>query len=230
MLQRKPKMSIQDPLKIDVTERFDHLPHAPIVEAVIDIRARAGDAWEEATVKARMQAQLADYAYLDTQRVYEHEMKLDQGKPAEQTLRDLGCKGVRFKSTDERHIVQFNRDGFVFSRLTPYESWEQLHGEAMRLWQIYSGMAHPAQVQRLGLRFINRIELPPEEVRYEDYIQPAPEPPKHLELPFHGFLHHDTLAVPGHAYALNVIRTIQNVPNQPLAVVLDIDASRASVG
>ena len=48
-----------------------------------------------------------------------------------------------------------------------------------------------------------------------------------LELPYHGFLHHDTLAVPGYPYAMNVIRTIQTAPNQPLAVILDIDVFTA---
>jgi len=216
-------MTVASELKIDVTERFPHLPHAPIVEAVIDIRARAEIPWEEAAVKSQVGAKLEGYAYLDSQREYQHELKIEAGKPSEQALRDLGWKGVRFKSADERQICQFNRDGFVFSRLRPYDSWEQLYGEAMRLWQIYSEMAHPTQVQRLGLRFINRIELPPEEFRYGDYIQPAAEPPKLLDVPLHGFLHHDTLAVPGHPYATNVIRTIQKEADKPLAIILDID-------
>jgi uncharacterized protein (TIGR04255 family) len=43
-------------------------------------------------------------------------------------------------------------------------------------------------------------------------------------LPFHGFMHHDVLAVPGHPYAINVIRTIQTPPNTDAsAVILDID-------
>jgi uncharacterized protein (TIGR04255 family) len=47
-----------------------------------------------------------------------------------------------------------------------------------------------------------------------------------LDLPFQGFMHHDTLAVPEHPYAMNVIRTIQ--PPQAnghagTALILDID-------
>jgi len=213
-------------LKIDIAERFQHLPHAPIVEAVIDVRARAEGSWEEEAVKSQVSAKLPNYSYLDSQRTYETEIKLAPEKP-EQVFRDLGCKGVRFRSKDERQICQFNRDGFVFSRLPPYEDWEKLYGEAMRLWQVYSDIARPTQLQRLGLRFINRIELPSGELRYEDYIQPAAEPPRLLQVPFHGFLHLDTLAVPGHPYVINVIRTIQPAPDQPLAVILDIDVFTA---
>ena len=145
-------MSGASELKIDIAERFQHLPHAPIVEAVIDVRARAEGSWEEEAVKSQVSAKLPNYSYLDSQRTYETEIKLAPEKP-EQVFRDLGCKGVRFRSKDERQICQFNRDGFVFSRLPPYEDWEKLYGEAMRLWQVYSDIARPTQLQRLGLRF-----------------------------------------------------------------------------
>ena len=52
-------------------------------------------------------------------------------------------------------------------------------------------------------------DVAPGEVLFEDYIQPAPMPPRGLDLPFQGYVHHDTLAVPGHPYAINVIQTIQ---------------------
>src|SRR5262245_29103956 len=142
-------------VRIDVAEEFQHLPNAPIVEAVIDIRARAEAGWEEQVVRTQVDAKLKGYAFLDSQRIIEGEVKIEAGKPPEQLLRDLGWRGLRFKSEDERHICNFNRDGFAFSRLRPYENWEQLQSEALRVWQIYSAVAHPTQVQRLGVRFIN---------------------------------------------------------------------------
>lgn len=47
-----------------------------------------------------------------------------------------------------------------------------------------------------------------------------------MKLPFRHFMHHDTLAVPGHPYSINVIRTIQLPPDSGspgLALILDID-------
>jgi len=133
---------------------------------------------------------------------------------------------VRFHSADERHLAQFNRDGFVFSRLPPYQNWEQLRTEAMRLWRMHTELARPTEAQRVGLRYINRIVLPMQEVRFEDYIQPHAEPPRGLDLPFHGFFHQDILAVPDYAYAITVVRTIQP-PQDPraqgLGLILDID-------
>lgn len=217
-------------LVINTNELFQHLPRAPIVEAVIDIRARPTAEFEEHTIKARLEGQLGDYQFLDSQREIqiEHAMNLEAGTQPGPIIRDLGWKGLRFQSHDGKYIVQYNRDGFVFSRLAPYQSWEQLFGEAMRLWREYLGLARPVEIHRIGLRYINRIQLSPDELRFEDYLNPAPVPPNGLDLPFHGFMHHDALAIPGHPYTINVIRTMQppgGASVEGLGLILDIDVS-----
>ena len=216
-------------LVINIEESFDHLPHAPIVEAVIDIRARSSVILEEAVLKAQLETRLSDYQFLDAQQQIqiEHNVSLKDNVPPDPVIRNLGWKGLRFKSADNKHIAQFNRDGFVFSRLEPYQTWEQLYDEGLRLWRVYVELAQPVEFHRIGLRYINRIQLPPDELRFEDYMEPAPVPPKSLSLPFHNFMHQDTLAVPELPYSISVIRTIQR-PTPPgtqgLSLILDIDA------
>jgi uncharacterized protein (TIGR04255 family) len=219
-------MSTPATVDIKTDEIFENLPRAPIVEAVIEIRARATKTLEESSLRSTLEPRLADYVFLDSLREYQGEVKLEGGKLPSQKVQDLGWKGVRFRSSDQKHITQFNRDGFVFSRLEPYLTWEQLYEESQKLWKIYKELAEPVEIQRIGLRFINRIKLPPGELAFEDFIQPAPSTPQGLDLPFHGFMHHDTLAVPEHPYAINVIRTIQRPSGNVdggIAVILDID-------
>jgi len=219
-------MSTLQTVDIKPEEKFENLPRAPIVEAVIEIRARATKNLEETSLRTAIEPKLAGYVFLDSLREFHSEVKLEGGKPPIQKVSDAGWKGVRFRSSDEKHIAQFNRDGFVFSRLEPYLTWEELESEGKRLWNIYKDVAQPVEIQRLGLRFINRIKLPPGELLFEDYIQPAPSSPHGLELPFHGFMHKDTLGVPGHPYAINVIRTIQQLNggvDGGVALILDID-------
>ncbi len=215
-------------MKIKIDETFEHFPKAPIAEAVIDIRARATGEFEESSVRSHLEANLNDYSFLDSCREFRHELqlKVKVGKPPNQKVHDLGWKGLRFRSADEKHIAQFNRDGLVFSRLEPYTEWSQFLSEGLKLWTIFKDLAQPAEVPRIGLRFINRIMLPQDELRFEEYMQPAPVPPVGMKLPFQGFMHHDTLAVPGQPYALNVIRTIQVPPHSGgtgVSLILDID-------
>jgi uncharacterized protein (TIGR04255 family) len=213
-------------MKINVNEQFPHLQHAPIVEAVIEIRSRAEVAWNEGVVSQWLKPKLSDYPQIASQNEFQQEVRFGLGREPEAKQHDLGWKGLRFQSADGCHIAQFNRDGFLFSRLPLYQNWEQLRDEGMRLWNIHAELARPTEAQRLGLRFINRFVLPVQEMKFEDYIQPHPTPPRDLDLPFLGFFHHETLVVPTSPYAINVARTIQ-LPQDPrsqgLAIILDID-------
>lgn len=218
-------MSRAPNLKIDLTEKFPRLAQAPIVEAVLEVRTRAEVHWEELVVAERLKKELPDYPLVQSKREVRHELKLDSGQPAEQTIQDMGWTGLQLQSADKLHIAQFHRDSFVFSRLQPYHSWDQFRSEALRLWQIHEALAQPAEIHRLGLRFINWILLPRGSC-IEDYLQIIPKTPLGLDLPFAGFFHHDTLGVPGHPYAINTIRTMQppqGSPAEGAGLILDID-------
>jgi uncharacterized protein (TIGR04255 family) len=68
--------------------------------------------------------------------------------------------------------------------------------------------------------------MPQGEVAIENYINSPPTPPRGLELPFHGFMHQETLAVPDYPYAINFIRTIQRSDESNVGkiwAILDID-------
>jgi uncharacterized protein (TIGR04255 family) len=223
-------MSTLYKLNIDLTESFPHLARAPIVEAVIEIRARAEGSWEEEAVMHQLKTKLPDYPVAASQSEFRQEIRFDPGQPPEATTHDLGWKGLRFQSADNRHIAQFKRDGFVFSRLPPYENWEQLYSEAMRLWLLHVGLSRPREAQRIGLRFIDRIVLPPQDMLFESYIHSTPPLIQGVDLLLAGFFHQETLGVPGHPYAVNVARTIQPEPStQGMAIILDIDVFTTQV-
>jgi uncharacterized protein (TIGR04255 family) len=75
-------------------------------------------------------------------------------------------------------IAQFRVDGFTFSKLEPYTTWEDVFGEADRLWRIYVQTAQPLEISRLAVRFINRLRLPgPAELRQYLEAPPVLPPP-----------------------------------------------------
>ena len=213
-------------LEMNLAEEFPHLPRAPIVEAVIEIHARVQAPWEQLAITEQIKQQLHDYPSVVSQNQERRQIILGPDQP-KFVSHNLGWHGLQFESADGKHIARFNRDGFMLSRLQPYQDWSHLFDEAMRLWQMHVEIAKPLEVQRVGVRFINRIEMQPAEVCCEDYIELPSHPTKGLDLPFTGFFHLDTLAVPGYPLAVNVIRTFQppQTPNAGIALILDIDAS-----
>ena len=82
------------------------------------------------------------------------------------------------------------------------------------------------EIQRLGLRFVNRIAMQPGETQFEEYIEPYPETPRGLNLPFLNFLHRVTLIAPGNEYGISLTQTLQIPQDQTAdgtAIILDID-------
>lgn len=219
-------MSAPKRVTIDLSEQFDRLAHAPIVEAVIDIRERATVPWEVAALRSHVEGMISGYQFLDAPQAFEHELCVTPGKQPSQVFRDLGLKGVRFRSADKTRIVQFNRDGFVFSRLEPYEDWSMFREEAMTLRGLHREFAKPDSIHRLGVRFINRMRLPSSDDQPSYYLVETPKSPRGLDMPVDGFMHQDVLSVPGHAYGIKVIRTIQRstgLLSGGVSILLDID-------
>jgi uncharacterized protein (TIGR04255 family) len=212
-------------IKILLDEKFPHLKKAPIIEAVIDIRTHSRHPFEEKEFRQKIENKIKGYHFLDIQKTFLHGFKIEKGAPSEQKTEDLGIKGIRFKSEDSQKICQFNRDGFVFSWLGQYPDWETFVNEAISFWRLYKEIRPPNEINRIGLRYINRIELCQDNIQLGEFIQQAPEAPKCLELPFSWFMHHETLAIPGHDYAINLIKTIQPPQDikQNAGIIIDID-------
>ena len=206
---------------IDLKEKFPHLSKAPIVEAALDIRVVPSVPWDETTLQSELKQRLPDFPKVETLREARVQI-VPPGQPGKPAFKDVGCVGLKLHSTDNLHIVQFNKGAFVFSRLRPYADWGKFSQEALRLWAIYCGLLKPTEVRRIGLRFINRIVIKRDTVELADYYKYPPEPLKDLNWPLAGYLNHDVMRVPETPYSVNLIKTVQNVPGE-IGLILDID-------
>lgn len=210
--------------QFDVTKTFPHLPSAPIVEAVIHLRARATKPWQPEQLKQELTEKLPGYAKCEPQRELHVHAGIDEEGSSTQLRRD-SFLGFRLTSADGLHIAQFNRDGLVFSRLKPYDNWDNFADEGLRLWQIFRDLADPLEIQRIGVRFINQIPLR----QISDlgkFLTHAPKCLHKLGLCLNGFFHQDTYDVPEHPYGINLVQTLQPpIPpdSDEFGFILDID-------
>ena len=215
-------MTQLEALNIDFNEKFPHLPKAPITEAVIEIRGKASLPWDEKTILEKLKTELPDYPKQKSGRVQQFEVNPE--KEQKVIVRDLGWQGLDITSTDQKYISKFNMNFFSLSRLAPYENWDRFKDEMKRLWNIHYKLAVPLEIQRLGVRFINRIEIPDESVHLRDYFQGFSSGIPAIKLDLNGFLHHDIFTVPNYSYMMNIIKTIQpKTPTNNRALILDID-------
>lgn len=137
-----------------------HLKNAPITEALLDFRVRPN---KDIPFPIEQLEQIAEdiagsYPHVDRKHLRKLEMELGPKGTSTRT-HDQGIQGYWFKSSDETRIAQFRSDGFTFNVLKPYEDWETMQSEALKLWHIYEDVLRPTSIIRLATRFINHVVL-----------------------------------------------------------------------
>jgi uncharacterized protein (TIGR04255 family) len=221
--------NIMSPLpkfSIDLNQEFPVLAHAPSIEAVIHWQAPARKTLDFEKLREDLAQQLPDYPICEPQFGLEfNAIAFPDGgaEVSQQTQWD----GFTLQDAHNRHVAQFTRSGVVFSRLEPYEEWQAFQSEAMRFWTIFVALAEPMEIQRLGIRYINRIPLDNGE-QPSFYLNTVPPAPPGIELPIESFFHQDMYKVPNYPYHINWVRTIQPKGadlTDGQALIVDIDVS-----
>jgi uncharacterized protein (TIGR04255 family) len=83
--------------------------------------------------------------------------------------------GYAFVGGEGKHFLQCKVNGFTFSRLAPYQTWGQFRNEAKTLWDSYRQIVGALPVVRIGLRYVNQLDLPVTMRDFRDYIRSYPE-------------------------------------------------------
>ena len=121
------------------------LAHPPIVEAVVDIDCDMPVGFDLSGLEIRARERFSkDYPEVQT--------KFGQ--------ENSGIDALLFLKEDARQVIQVRRGGFSFNRLSPYTSLDHYLPEIERMWQRFVELTSPVQIQRIVLRYINRIFLP----------------------------------------------------------------------
>ena len=159
------------------------------------------------SLRAALAAMLPEYSKCEPIQQFELMALVSGQDAAEPVVRhQKGWDGFRLASEDGRYIVQFKRDGVVFSRLHPYEHWEPFSTAAKKAWQVFQKIAAPLEIQRLGVRFINHLAaVTPETLG--DFLCEPPTCPS--DLPLKEFMYQSTFDVPELPFGVRVIKVMQ---------------------
>jgi len=82
------------------------------------------------------------------------------------------ANGYRRSSVDADELLLLWPSEFVVSQLAPYPGWEAFFGRFERDWRTWKQVAGYREITRIGLRFINRIDIPSidDKVEHEKYL------------------------------------------------------------
>jgi uncharacterized protein (TIGR04255 family) len=166
---------------------------------------------------------VADYPRRETQSM--REVLFAFAPDAENVAsRRVGAVGYQLRSADGRRVVQLQLDGFTFSWLRPYSTWQDLRDEAQRLWAIYARYARPEAIVRTAVRYINHIALPPPVHDLDEFFAALPDLPDAWPRTVTSFLYRTALIdlASGHQAVVTQISETGKEPGS-LVFLLDID-------
>lgn len=136
------------------------LKNAPIVEALLDIQVQLPKDKDLKTlhtvfdqVKNKFPLEKKRFAFSSS-----IEFKAQEEK-AKSSISDTQVDGYLFYSEDKTKVFQARLNGFTFNKHKPYQSWNALKKEAKQLWTLYKEIAEPIAINRIALRYINKIPL-----------------------------------------------------------------------
>ena len=144
---------------------------APITEATIDFCVILPEGFED-TLLDSFQADLGE-GYKERQDLTMEEIVVDTS--TNHSSHNSTKFGFRFVNIDKRRVVQASKNGFSYSILSPYVGWEEFSSEARTLWERYRSHINPLSVTRIGIRYINRLDVPLQSIELKEYLATFPE-------------------------------------------------------
>ncbi len=204
-----------------------HLKNAPIAEALVDLRVQLPSDFDVSAFSSINESIQDEYPSIEELKTFHGIMSIASGKPTTEVL-DKGHIGYRVTSADGLNIGQFRNDGFTFSRLAPYISWEDTHKRTEKLWEKYISVTNPEAVTRIALRFINRLIINTPEKDFSRYLLNPPSVPEGLPNTVSGFLTRLTIDDIDNEITAHVTQALEpSVHANQLTVLLDIDVFKA---
>ena len=133
--------------------------------------------------------------------------------------------GYRLLNESQKQVALVNELGLVFSRLNPYEGWHVFMPEAKRLWRVYREIAKPVRVVRVGLRFINRIDIPAPVENLQEYLPLTPSTDTAIGLKLQGLFSQVRVYQPEFEGSVAITHALVEPPPVPgkRSFILDTD-------
>jgi uncharacterized protein (TIGR04255 family) len=205
-----------------------HLRNAPITEAIIDFRVKLPDPFDVNVFRGLKEQLHERFPKAEEARLFKGGFKVETGLTS-QFSQDMGLHGFLFKSEDDLNVVQFRKDGFTFSRLKPYTSWEEVFPEAWRLWEIYREKSSPENLFRIAVRYINHLRLPLPFQQFSDYLEAPPNLPPDIPQNVSSFLTRQVIHDLDSGIAINLTQALEGsaADTQHAIIILDIDAYKS---
>ncbi len=139
--------------------------------------------------------------------------------------------GYRLASDDQTSVAIATPASLAAACLAPYPGWEVLRDRLQTVLVTWNAIAPRHDIQRVGVRTINRIDIPqeaPDTIKFEDYIAFHPEVSAITSQPLAGYFIQATFQTVIARWSATINSTMLIPPPllQHQSILLDIDVFR----
>lgn len=147
---------------------------APITQALIDIQVKGQHLIDLASLASLAPELKADYLGILPVFIGNTTISMAPGDTPRFEAKQIGYSMTG--TAGHKHIIQARIDGLTVSRIEPYETWEHLRDEFMRIWCWYEAIVRPSSILRLAVRYSNRLDLPLPFGDFKEYLRTTVHP------------------------------------------------------
>jgi len=160
-----------------MSDEHPSYPNPTIVEALCEVHFRLPGGWEP-SLAGELFKRIQD-EYPEMEPMSEVSVQLEHGPAGVLQRIEPARQKTRFKHADRPLLIHLAENMLTVNVLKPYPGWATMRSDVLSGWRHCREVLEPESVQRVGLRYINRIpresldQRPCDWLKASDYVPPA---------------------------------------------------------
>lgn len=143
----------------------------PIIEAICEFRFTPDTEWD-ATVPGLIYTAVKDRFPKKEQRIIQN---VEIPSPTRGEVKVQQSRRAVFLTEDKNTQIQIATHLLAINRLKPYTKWDDFKADIEQTLNNLTDNVDIKELQRIGLRYINQIEIPSPNIELEEYFEFRPE-------------------------------------------------------
>lgn len=196
---------------------------SPLTQAVCEFRFKSSKEWDWTIPGLVYQEIQSEFPIKREERAFEVTVT-----PQMQVLQNAGSalSKLLFLRADEKAMVHVGPDLLGITVLAPYPGWEKFIKLIADQFAVYGKVANPAAFSRIGLRYINQINIPgTTNVELTEYFRYYPHLPEDIDQNHGPFAMRVTHGFADDRDTMNVGIATGPTQSDAMGFILDIDYS-----
>lgn len=150
--------------------------NAPVIEALCEFKFQPESKWDYTIPGLIYEKVRAQFPERKQENLLAFEFE-PQEKGIHQRVKGPGIK-MQFRRADGKALVQVAPNLLAVNQLKPYPTWPEFRKMILEAYSTYIEVAQPNGIERIGLRYINQIDVPEKSFAIERYLHTFPHFPR----------------------------------------------------